>query len=77
VQVVKNRVLRKIPGCVRDKVTKKWRRLHNKGLHNLYYLPVITRVIKSRTLRQQVHVTCTGERRGAYRDLAEKSEGKT
>jgi hypothetical protein len=74
--VFKNRVLRKIPGPKRDEVTKEWIRLHNEKLHNLYSSPNITLVIKSRTVRWQVHVACTGERRDAYRVLVGKSEGK-
>jgi hypothetical protein len=31
-----NRVLRRIFGLRRDKVTGDWRKLHNEELHNLY-----------------------------------------
>jgi hypothetical protein len=34
--VFKNRVLRKIFGPKRDKVTKEWRRLHNEELYDLH-----------------------------------------
>jgi hypothetical protein len=35
-RVFENRVLRRIFGPKRDKVTGDWRRLHNEELHNLY-----------------------------------------
>jgi hypothetical protein len=49
-RVFENRVLRRIFGPERDKVTGEWRRLHNKELYALYSSPNITRVIKSRRL---------------------------
>jgi hypothetical protein len=45
-RVFENRVLRGIFGPKRDEVTGKWRRLHNKELHALYFSPNINRVIK-------------------------------
>jgi len=42
-----NRVLRRIFGPKRDKVTRKWRKLHNEELNDLYSSPNIVRVIKS------------------------------
>jgi hypothetical protein len=41
-------VLRRIFGPRREEVAGGWRRLHNEELHNLYVLPDIIRVIKSR-----------------------------
>jgi hypothetical protein len=49
---------------------------HNKELHALYSLPNIFRVIKSRRLRWAGHVARMGERRGAYRALVGKPEGR-
>jgi hypothetical protein len=46
--VLENRVLREIFGPKREEVTGGGRRLHNEGLHNLYVLPIIIRIIKSR-----------------------------
>jgi hypothetical protein len=40
-----------------------WRKLHNDELHNLYSLPNIVRVIKSRRLRWAGHVARMGEGR--------------
>jgi hypothetical protein len=46
-----NRILRIIFGPWRKEVAGGWRRLHNEELHNLYALPNIIRVIKSRRMR--------------------------
>jgi hypothetical protein len=43
-----NRVLRKIFGNKRDKVTEKWRRLHNEELYDLKSFPNAIRVLKLR-----------------------------
>ena len=45
-QVFENRVLRKIFGPKREKVTGEWRRLHNKELYDKYFSPIIISVIK-------------------------------
>jgi hypothetical protein len=45
--VFENRVLRRIFGPERDKVTGEWRKIHNKELNDLYSSPIIFRVIKS------------------------------
>ena len=71
-----NRVLRRIFGPKRDKVTGEWRTLHNEELNDLYWSPNTVRVIKSRRVRWAGHVAGMGERRGAYRVLAGKPEGK-
>jgi hypothetical protein len=75
-RVFENRVLRRIFGPKRDEVTGEWRRLHNKELYALYSSPNISRVIKSRRLRWAGHVARMGERRGAYRALVGKPEGR-
>jgi hypothetical protein len=51
--VFENRVLRRIFGPRRDEVMGNWRKLHNEELHNLYFLPNIMRMIKSRRMRGQ------------------------
>jgi hypothetical protein len=49
-RVFENRVLRRMFGPKRVEVTGGWRKLHNKELHNLYSLPSIIRMIKSRRM---------------------------
>jgi hypothetical protein len=53
-----------------------WRRLHNEKLYALHSSPNIIRVIKSRRLRWAGQVARIGERRGAYRALVGKPEGR-
>jgi transcription termination factor 2 len=71
-----NRVLRRIFGPKRDGVTGGWRKLHNEELHNLYSLPSIIRIIKSRRMRWAGHVARMEEKRNVYRLLVGKPEGK-
>jgi hypothetical protein len=59
--VFENRVLRRIFGPKRDEVTGEWRRLYNEELNDLYSLPNIIRVIKSRRMRWAGHVERKGE----------------
>jgi hypothetical protein len=75
-RVFENRVLRRIFGPKRDEVPGEWRRLHNKELYALYSSLDIIWVIKSRRLRWAGHVARMRERRGAYRTLVGKREGK-
>ena len=73
--VFENRVLSRIFGPKRDKVKGEWKKLHNEELNDLYSLPNIVRVIKLR-MRWAGHVARIGERRGVYRVLVGKPEGK-
>jgi hypothetical protein len=50
-KLFENRVLRRLFGPKRDDVTRKWRKLHNEELHDLYFSSSIVRVIKSRRMR--------------------------
>jgi hypothetical protein len=75
-RVFDNRVLRRIFVPKRDEVTGDWRKLHNEELNVKYSLPNIVRVIKSRRMRWAGHVARMGERRGVYRILVVKPEGK-
>jgi hypothetical protein len=70
-----NRVLRRIFRLKRDELTGKWRKLHDKELHDLYSSPNIIRIIKSRRMRWAGPVERMGERRNAYRLLVGKPEG--
>ena len=71
-----NRVLRRIFGVKRDRVTGEWRKLHNEELNDLYCSPNIVRVIKQRRMRWAEHVARMGERRGVYRVLVGRPEGR-
>ena len=60
-RVFENRELRKVFGPKRDVVTEEWRKLHNEELNDLYSLPNIVRVVKSRRMRWAGHVARMGE----------------
>jgi hypothetical protein len=62
--VFENRVLRRVFGPKKDEVTGEWRKLHNEELSDLYSLPNILRVVKSRRMRWAGHVARMGEGRG-------------
>jgi hypothetical protein len=47
----------------------KWRKLHNEELNDLYSLPNIVLVVKSRQMKWAGHVVHTGENRGVHRVL--------
>jgi hypothetical protein len=68
--VFENRVLR-IFRPKTDEVTEAWRKLHNEELNDLYSAHNIVRAIKSR-VKLAGHVA----RRGVYRVLVGKPEGK-
>jgi hypothetical protein len=57
-------------------VTGEWRKLHNEELNDLYSLPNILRVVKSRRMRWAGHVARLREERGVHRVLVGKPEGK-
>jgi len=73
--VFENRMLRRIFGRRRDKVTAEWRTLHNEEINGLYSSPNIIRVIKSRRMRWAGNVACMGARRGVYRVSVGKPDG--
>ena len=75
-RVFENRVLRRVFGPKRDDVTGDWRKLHNEGLSDLYSLPNIVRVVKSRRMKWAGHVAHMGEGRGVHRVVDGKPEGK-
>jgi len=74
--VFENRVLRRVFGPKRDEVTREWRKLHNEELNDLYSLPNIVRLVKSRRMRWAGHVARMGEDRGVHRVLVGKPEEK-
>ena len=71
-----NRVLRRVFGPKRDEVTGEWRKLHNEEFKDLYSLPNIVRVVKSRRMRWAGHVVGMWEGRCVHRVLVGKPEGK-
>ena len=71
-----NRVLRIISEPMGDEITGEWRKLHKEELNDLHSSPNIVRVIKSRRMRWAGHVECMGDRRGLYRVLVGRHEGK-
>jgi len=75
-RVFENRVLRRVFGSKREEVTGEWRKLHNEEFKDLYSLPNIMRVVKSRRMRWAGHVAHMGEGRVVYRVLVGKPEGK-
>jgi len=75
--VFESRVLRRVFGPKRDEVTGEWRKLHNEELRDLYSLPNIVRVVKSRRMRWAGLVVRMWEGRGVHRVLVWKPEGKS
>jgi len=61
-RVFEDRVLRRVFAPKRDMVTGEWRKLHNEVLNDLYSLPNIVRVVKSRGMRWAGHVARIGAR---------------
>jgi hypothetical protein len=75
-KVFENRVLMGVFGPKRDEVTGEWRKLHKEELNDLYSLPNIVRVVKSRRMRWAGHVARMGQDRDVHRVLVRKPEGK-
>jgi hypothetical protein len=72
--VFENRVLRRIFRPKRDEVIGGWRNLQNGELHILYLWPSMIKMIMSRKVEWEGHVTC-GEIRNAYKILVRKPRG--
>jgi len=53
-----------------------WKNIVEPGLIDLYSLPNIVRVVKSRRMKWAGHVARMGQGRGVYRVLVGKPEGK-
>ena len=75
-RMFENRVLRRVFGPKRDEMKGEWGKLHNEELNDLYSLPNIVRVVKSRRMRWAGHVARMVEDRGVHRVLVGKPEGK-
>jgi hypothetical protein len=68
-------VLRIISGPKRDDMVGGCSNLHNEEPHNLYTLPSIIRMIKSRMMRWARSMASLGEKRNVHRALVGKPEG--
>jgi hypothetical protein len=76
-RMFENRLLRRIFGPKRDRVTGGWRKLHNEELHNLHSSPRIIRIIKSRRMRWAGHVARMGKKRNVYKLFVRKRGKET
>jgi hypothetical protein len=72
-RVFENRVLRRVFGLQRGEMKGDGRKLLNEEFHNLYSLPNIIRMMKSRRMRWARH---KWGKRNEYRILVGKPEGK-
>jgi hypothetical protein len=68
--------LRALENSVLRRISGEWRRLHNEELNDLYSSPNIGWVIKSRKTIWAGHVARMGEKRGTYRILVGRPEGR-
>ena len=75
-RMFQNNFLRRIFQPTTDELIGKWRKLHNEELNDLYSSPNTIWVIKPRIMRWAGHVARMGERRGVYKVLVGKPEGK-
>jgi hypothetical protein len=75
--VFESRLLRRAFVPNKDEVTGEWRKLHNEELNDLYSLPNIVRVVKSRRMRWARHVARMEEESGVHKVLVGKPEGKS
>jgi hypothetical protein len=75
-RVFENRVLTRVFGPKRDEVTGEWRKLQNDELRDVYSLPNIVRVVKSRRIRWAGHVERRGSGRVVHGILVGRPEGK-
>ena len=63
-------------GLEGNEVTGDRRKLHNRELYDLYSSPNIIMVIESIRTRWAGNVACVGVRKGAYRVVVGRPEGK-
>jgi hypothetical protein len=71
-KVFDSRVLRRIFGPKRNKVTGEWRKLFYEEISDLYCSPTIVWTIKFREMRWVGNVARMGKGRGIYRVLVGK-----
>ena len=70
-------VLRRVFGPKKVEVTWEWRKLHNEEVNDVYSLPNIVRVVKSRRMCWAGHVARIGKDRVVHMVLVGKPEGKS
>jgi hypothetical protein len=75
-RMLENRVLKRIFEPKRDEILRVKGKVHDEELHNMFSSRNILRMITSRRMRWEVHVTRMGEKWNAYRVLVRKPEGK-
>jgi hypothetical protein len=75
-RVFENRMLRRIFGPKRDKVTGEWRKLHNEELNDLFSSPNVFRVIRSRRMGWDGHVVRMGGEQRFIEGFGEETLGK-
>jgi hypothetical protein len=77
--VSENSLLWRIFGPKREEVTRCWRNLYNKELHNLYAYSLldVIKVFKSKRMRCTERVVCIGKVRDEYKILVGKLERRS
>jgi hypothetical protein len=65
--VLENKVNRRIYGPKRYEVTGGWRKLYSEELHDLYSVPSIIKMIRSRGMSWAGHIAGMEEKRTSYR----------
>ena len=74
-RVFDKRVLSRKYGPKRNEGTRKWEKIYNENLNDLFLSPNIIRVISSRRMRWTEHVACVGSR-GVYMVVVGRPERK-
>jgi hypothetical protein len=69
-------VLRRIFGLRKIEMIGGWRKMHNEELYNLCSSPNIIRMMKSRGMKWERHVSCMGGKRNVQMISVGKPEGR-
>jgi hypothetical protein len=72
-RLFENKVLREIFGLKKEEEVRGWRRLYIKEHHNLYALPNIISMIKSKRLIWVEHVACSGRCEKFIQNFSQKT----